>query len=259
MQHNARYTFIFAAIVCVVCGVLVSTSAVALKDRQEENAALDKMKNVLTVSGLAGPDEKLTPERTQELFTKSVRPIAVDFKTGEKTDAVDPQTYDQLAAQSNPETSFEAAANRASVKRMPNYGVIYEILDDAGQPSRLVLPIEGYGLWSTLYGFLALDSDLNTIQGLSYYQHGETAGLGGEVDNPKWKALWPGRKAFDDSGKVAITVIKGAAGPAESNPYQVDGLSGATLTANGVTFMLEFWLVDGYGPFLKKYNAEGAS
>ncbi len=259
MQHSVGYTFFFATVVCVVCGVLVSTSAVSLAERQAENAALDKMKNVLTVSGLAGPDEKLTPERTQELFTKSVRPFAVDLKTGERTDAVDPQTYDQLAAQNNPETSFEAAANRASVKRVPNYVVIYEILDESGQPSRLVLPIQGYGLWSTLYGFLALDSDLNTIQGLSYYQHGETAGLGGEVDNPKWKALWPGRKAFDDDGNVAITVIKGAAGPAESNPYQVDGLSGATLTANGVTFMLEFWLAEGYGPFLKKYSAKGAS
>ena len=97
--------------------------------------------------------------------------------------------------------------------------------------------------------------DLETIRGLSYYQHGETAGLGGEVDNPNWKALWPGRKAFGDDGRVAIEVIKGYAGPPESNPYQVDGLSGATLTANGVTNMLRFWLSEsGYGPFFKKYR-----
>jgi len=259
MRHNVGYTFFFAAVVCVVCGVMVSSSAVSLADKQEANAALDKMKNVLTVSGLAGPDEELSPQHTRDLFAKSVRPIAVDLKTGERTDAVDPQTYDQRAAQNNPATSFEAPENRASVKRLPEYVVIYEILDKSGQPSRLVLPIEGYGLWSTLYGFLALDTDLNTIEGISYYQHGETAGLGGEVDNPKWKALWPGRKAFDDSGKVAITVIKGSAGPPSEDPYEVDGLSGATLTSNGVTNMLKFWLSDAYKPFLDKYDAKGAS
>jgi len=260
MQHNTTYTFLFAAAICVVCGVLVSTSAVSLADRQEQNAALDKMKNVLTVSGLAEAGQDLDAGEVQDLFEKSVKAIPIDLATGEVAEGVDPATYDQSAAAADPNTSRPAPANNALIKRLPNTIVVYEVADSSGEPSLLVLPIEGYGLWSTLYGFLALDVDLETIRGISYYQHGETAGLGGEVDNPSWKALWPGRKAFDESGEVAITVIKGSAGPPESNPHQVDGLAGATLTANGVQNMLRFWLSEaGYGSFFEKYKSSERS
>ena len=118
-----------------------------------------------------------------------------------------------------------------------------------------VIPIEGYGLWSTLYGFLAIGRDGNTIRGLTFYQHGETPGLGGEVDNPKWKALWPGRSAYDDAGNPAIRVVKGNAGNAQETPHQVDGLSGATITSNGVSTMLEFWLGEqGFRKYLQRFQ-----
>ena len=124
----------------------------------------------------------------------------------------------------------------------------------------LVLPIEGYGLWSTLYGFLALDADTKTIRGLTYYQHLETPGLGGEVDNPSWKALWPGRVAFDDTGSPVISVIKGRAGSPQEDPYRVDGLSGATITSRGVTHMLRFWLGEaGFAPYLTRFRESQAS
>ena len=113
----------------------------------------------------------------------------------------------------------------------------------------IVLPIKGYGLWSTLYGFLALDKDAVTVRGITYYQHGETPGLGGEVDNPTWKAKWPGRKAYDESWAPALRVIKGQAGPPSSSPHQVDGLSGATITSRGVNDMINFWLGEsGFAP-----------
>ena len=99
----------------------------------------------------------------------------------------------------------------------------------------LIMPIEGKGLWSTLYGFLSLDADMNTVRGITFYKHGETPGLGGEVDNPNWKALWNERQAFDADGSVEISVIKGRAGPASEDPHRVDGLSGATLTSKGVS------------------------
>lgn len=256
MRHDIKYTFLFATIVCVVCGVLVSWSAVSLADRQAENAALDKMKNVLMVSGLAKQGEKLSAEQARGLFEQAIKPVAVELATGKITGAIDPAEYDQRAAAADPKLSRPAPPNPAKVKRLPKYAVIYEVVDKSGQPTMLVLPVEGYGLWSTLYGFLALDVDLDTIRGLSYYEQGETAGLGGEVDNPRWKALWPGRKVFDKSGQVAIAVIKGHAGPPDTDPYHVDGLSGATLTSRGVTNMLHFWLSDaGFGPFLKNYGA----
>jgi Na+-transporting NADH:ubiquinone oxidoreductase subunit C len=102
-----------------------------------------------------------------------------------------------------------------------------------------------------LYGFVALESDANTIAGLGFYEHGETPGLGGEVDNPRWKALWEGKRAYRD-GQVAINVAKGAVNPQSSGAnWQVDGLSGATLTSRGVSNLVQFWLgAEGFQPYL---------
>ena len=128
---------------------------------------------------------------------------------------------------------------------------------DEGQVEKIILPIEGKGLWSTLYGFLALGPDTTSITGITFYQHGETPGLGGEVDNPSWKALWPGRRAFDDEWKPAIQVIKGRAKSAAEDPYRVDGLSGATLTARGVNELVRYWLgEEGFGPYLERFRSE---
>ena len=138
--------------------------------------------------------------------------------------------------------------------------MVYRVLDENGDLDSLVLPIEGYGLWKFLYGFIALESDLNTVRGITYYQHGETPGLGGEVDNPRWKQGWVGRKVFDDSGEPKIEVIKGYAGPVETDPYEIDGLSGATLTSRGVTNMIHFWLGEnGFGPYLENLAQEGTA
>jgi Na+-transporting NADH:ubiquinone oxidoreductase subunit C len=116
--------------------------------------------------------------------------------------------------------------------------------------------VRGAGLWSTLHGFLALENDLNTVAGLGFFEHGETPGLGGEVDNPNWKALWPGKKVYDE-GDAKIQLIKGSvdANTAEAE-HKVDGLSGATLTSRGVTNLLQFWMGEnGYKPFLSNLQS----
>ncbi len=252
MRHNALYTILFSGAVCVVCAVLVSSAAVSLKEHQVRNAALDKQRNVLFAAGLADPGEKLSAEEVQRRF-EDIRPVVIDLESGKATD-IDPATFDQAKAASNPDTSREAPPNRASVQRLPDQALVYEVLE-GDQPSLAVLPIEGYGLWSTLYGFLAVEHDGNTVRGITYYQHGETPGLGGEVDNPKWKAVWPGRKIYDEDGAPAIRVIKGAAGQAEQAPHEVDGLTGATITSNGVTSMLSFWLGEhGFDNYLQRFK-----
>ena len=140
--------------------------------------------------------------------------------------------------------------------RLPNQALVFDVVQD-GERKALILPIEGYGLWGTLYGYLALAPDTRTIVGITFYSHKETPGLGGEVDNPRWKALWPGRMAFNEGGVLSISVKKGAAGSAAEDPYNVDGLSGATITSRGVTNLLRFWLGEsGFGPYLAKYRAQ---
>ena len=135
--------------------------------------------------------------------------------------------------------------------------LVYELRDASGSLDLVVLPVSGLGLWSTLHGFIAIDADLETVRGLTFYEHLETPGLGGEVDNPRWKALWPGRKAFDGE-EVRLAVIRGRAGPVAEDPYRVDGLAGATITSRGVTNLLRFWLgADGFGPYFDRLQDKG--
>ncbi len=249
-QPSVGYTVGFAAAMSLVCGVFVAGSAVALKPQQDAKV-LDRQKKVLSVAGLIEEGASPTPAEVEQLFSDRIVVKAVDIKAGTYSDAVDVATYDQLKASKDPATSFDAPDNLAKVARLPNHAIIYQVVD-GGKVEQLILPIEGKGLWSTMYGYVSLETDMNTVKGLTFYQHGETPGLGGEVDNPKWKGLWPGRKVYDAKGDVALKVIKGKAGAVDAAPHAVDGLSGATLTSNGVTNTVQFWLgEDGFGPFIE--------
>ena len=252
MAHSTPYTIAFAAGVSIVCGVLVAGSAVALKPRQEENKVLDQRKQVLSVAGLLADGEVLAAAEVNGRFEANIVPMVIDLKSGDPAKEVDAASFDMQRAMKDPAQSEVAPDNTSKIFRLPKQAKVYKVQKD-GKTQAVILPIQGYGLWSVLYGFLAVGADGNTLQGITFYQHGETPGLGGEVDNPKWKALWPGRKAYDASGKAAIRVIKGQAGAPDADPHSVDGLSGATITSNGVTNLVQFWLGEhGYGPFLGK-------
>ena len=256
MQHSTGYIVGFAIAVCLVCALFVAGSAVGLKDRQDANILLDRQEKVLIVAGLMKDGESLPREKIATIFKSSIQQKVIDLKTGEANTEIDGSTFDQQAAARDPNTSFEAPENLSKVRRLPDNALVFDVIDD-GQLKALILPIEGYGLWGTLYGYIALAPDARTIVGITFYKHKETPGLGGEVDNPRWKARWPGRLAFDDRGNPAIGVKKGAAGSIEEDPYEVDGLSGATITSRGVTALVRFWLGDnGFGPYLTNYRAQ---
>jgi Na+-transporting NADH:ubiquinone oxidoreductase subunit C len=152
--------------------------------------------------------------------------------------------------------ALSAAQDQAKISRRENYALVYLVEDGQGDIDKIILPIHGYGLWSTLYGFIALEADGNTVAGLGFYEHGETPGLGGEVDNPRWKAVWPGKEVYRDD-EVAIGLIKGAVDPSNAGAaWQIDGLAGATLTARGVTNLVQFWLGEnGFEPFLNNLKS----
>jgi Na+-transporting NADH:ubiquinone oxidoreductase subunit C len=256
MQHSTGYIVGFAVSICLVCAFFVAGSAVGLKDRQDANILLDRQKKVLTVAGLMNDGDRLTREEISSVFDSSIQQKVIDLKTGKPNTDIDGASFDQQAAASDPDTSVEAPKNVSRVRRLPNNALVFDVME-RGELKALILPIEGYGLWGTLYGYIALAPDARTIVGITFYKHKETPGLGGEVDNPRWKASWPGRLAFDDRGNPAISVKKGVAGSIEEDPYQVDGLSGATITSRGVTALVRFWLGDdGFGPYLTKYRAQ---
>jgi len=178
----------------------------------------------------------------------------IDIETGDYVSEIDATTFDQRAAAKDPATSItlEASVDVANIIRQSKYALVYLVNDDQGGLDKIILPIHGYGLWSTLYGFIALESDGNTVAGLGFYEHGETPGLGGEVDNPRWKNLWKGKQVYRQ-GDVAINVKKGTVDPqASSADWEVDGLSGATLTSRGVSNLVQYWLGDrGFESYLQ--------
>ncbi len=255
-NNSTLKTMLVALAVCLVCSVVVSAAAVLLKPLQDDNRSLDRKRNILEVAGLyqAGQDVNL-------LFGQ-VEPKMVELASGEFVDdgVIDPAAYDPLRAARDPAQSTEVRPDRdfANIGRRERYATVYLVRRD-DRLQHLILPVRGLGLYSTLYGFLALEADATTVFGFSVYEHGETPGLGGEVDNPKWRAQWRGKAVYDENGALRIEVIKGAvADDSPSARHQVDGLSGATLTSRGVSNMLRFWLGDdGFGPLLNKLRSTG--
>ena len=254
MANNDRISkvLLVAFTLCLVCSVVVAGSAVLLRSAQQANKALDKKSNILAAAGLL--QDGVSIEKQFE----NVETRVVDLDAGKFTDAVNPDSYDQKKAAKIPALSDKVPGDQdiAKINRREKYALIY-IIRDGDAIDKVILPVKGYGLWSTLYGFIAVEQDLNTVAGLGFYEHAETPGLGGEVDNPLWKAHWPGKKVYGDDMNVKLHVIKGAvdsAGP--DADYRVDGLSGASLTTRGVDNLIHYWMGEnGYAKFLSNLKS----
>jgi Na+-transporting NADH:ubiquinone oxidoreductase subunit C len=257
--NSVRYTVVFATVVCVICAALIATAAVLTKPSQVTNALVYKEKNVLLAAGLIEPGAKVSKAQVEAIFQQSIQARLVDLSTGEllPESTADARRYDQRVARDDPATSRVAPVNAAGIRRLPHQGIVY-LIKKGDAIDQIVIAVEGLGMWGQMYGFMALAPDANTVRGLTFYDQRETPGLGGEIANPSWQALWRGRKAFDDNWDVGIQVIKGQAGPPATDPMRVDGLSGSTITSKAITELVRFWLGEqGYGRFLKKFR-EGA-
>ena len=252
-SNNAK-TISVALTLCLVCSVLVSAAAVGLKPAQVENARLDRNKNILVAAGMYNAESDTADDVTERFKDFEVKIIDLNKGNYVDDDALkaagipDRNDYDATQATKNKALSDDLGDNDpASIGRKPKYAKVYVKNDDAGKPEIIVLPIQGYGLWGTIYGFLTLESDMNTIKGISFYEHKETPGLGARIEEPKWRAMWTGIHSYDENGDVATGVTK--AGNPKDN--WVDGISGATLTSRGVSNMIQFWLGEqGYKPYL---------
>lgn len=256
-KETVSRTIIVALVLSVFFSVIVSTAAVMLKPLQVKNQNLNIKTNILSAADMLPQDA--SPEEIEQVFSEFDIKL-VNLKTGEYVEpgfvgVEDPMKYDMYKAASNPQLSTDIPADqdKAGIGRRPDVAKIY-ILRENGELKKVVLPIHGYGLWSTLYGFVSLKGNANTIEGLGFYQHGETPGLGGEVDNPRWKAQWVGKVVYgQDMTEPKIQLVKGGVGEnARNKEHKVDALSGATLTSRGVQNLVNYWLGDrGYAEYLK--------
>ncbi|MEZ9028023.1 Na(+)-translocating NADH-quinone reductase subunit C [Vibrio cyclitrophicus] len=249
-NDSIKKTLFVVIALSLVCSIIVSTAAVVLKPKQQANAVLDQQTKILEVAGieLAGD--------IPALYAENIEPRLVDFATGDFVDG-DAAAYDQRKAAKDPAQSIKLSAEDdiAKIIRRANIGTVY-LVKDGAETSKVIIPVHGNGLWSMMYAFVAVETDGNTVSGITYYEQGETPGLGGEVENPTWRAQFVGKKLFDDNHKPAIKVVKG--GAPQGSEHGVDGLSGATLTSVGVQHTFDFWLGEtGFGPFLAKVRDGG--
>jgi Na+-transporting NADH:ubiquinone oxidoreductase subunit C len=247
-----------AAIVCLICSLLVATSVHLLRPRQRANLERERQRHILAiVQDLPGVADLFERADLGQLDSR-----VVDLETGEYAPSIDPATYDQREAATDEELSIELSRERdiARIQRRARYATVY-LARREGRVELVLLPVHGSGYQSTLYGYIALASDGNTVMGLSFYEHSETPGIGAEVGDPDWLASWRGKKVRDDEGRLRIAVAKGPVDPASpSAPYEVDGISGATRTGDGVTRLLRFWLgEDGFGPYLEELQIREAT
>lgn len=266
-NDSFQKTVVVALALCLVGAIVVSGSAVILRPLQEWNKAKDEKVNILEVAGLYQKGQDV------DSAFKSIETRIVDLATGDYVDSIDAKTYEQWKAAKDPAQSVAIPPSEdiASIKRKPKYAKVY-VVREAGNIKTLILPVNGYGLWSTMYGFIAVQADGETVVGMNLYDQAETPGLGGEVVNPKWKELWKGKKIYNFSGKelhesnltekgqtidigeVALGLVKGGVDPAKAgSEYQVDALAGATLTSRGVSNLVRYWMGrDGYAIYLAK-------
>jgi len=256
MNESITKTIGVAFCVCLICSLVVSFSAVSLRDLQNENKLNDKRIKILQAADIYNPDEEIK-DQFLKLETKFV-----NFETGKLMDTYmdfSLEEYDPILAtrDSNLSSKVPTSEDIAVIKNRENIGKIFILRNDDYSINKLILPIRGYGLWGTLYGYISIENDFNTIAGIEFYDHKETPGLGAEVDNPKWKNLWPGKEIYQN-GEVSLSVIKGKVDNNDKGAqYEIDGLSGATITSRGVTNMITYWFGEsGYSKLFKELNYE---
>jgi Na+-transporting NADH:ubiquinone oxidoreductase subunit C len=252
-RDSVANTLFVAVSLSLVCSVLVAGAAVLLKPKQLQNEADYRQRIVLDVAGLYRPGVD-TAAAFSEIETRMV-----DLASGDYVDSPSVDGFDAKTAASDAVLGITIPADLdiADIRRRARFAPVY-LVKSGKHTEQIILPVYGSGLWSTMYGYLALENDGNTIRGLRFYNHAETPGLGAQVDNPAWRSKWAGKRLFAADGTLRIEVIRGVVGEAlagvpDNRSYQVDGLAGATLTGRGVTNLVRYWVGEnGFGPYLER-------
>jgi Na+-transporting NADH:ubiquinone oxidoreductase subunit C len=245
-------------VTAVVCSTIVSASVVLLRPIQLNNKLLERSGNILQLTGLMPAGDGVEHEELLDLF-KSLDARVIDIDGAGLDSEFDPYTFDGRKAAADPELSVAIPPGNdlAGLARRSRYQTVYLVWRD-GALQRVVLPIRGAGMWSMLYGYIALESDFNTIAGVVFYEQAETPGLGDQIAKPYWQRKWVGKKLYDAAGEMLFHVAEGPV--AEGSPaasHQVDALTGATVTANAVTALLRYWFgPNGYGPLLQRMREQ---
>ena len=251
-KDSVANTIFIAFIVSLICSVLVSTSVVLLRPRQLENQLIHSgLRNVLQLI------ESIDKSKSDEELIKQIDTRLVDLETGEYVTDFDVAQFNPRTAANDPDLSIAVPPDLdiANIERRAKFAAV-NLVKENDHIKYIVLPVYGAGMWSTLYGYIALEADGNTIAGLKIYEHAETPGIGDKVDNPAWLEKWRGKLVYGEDSKPAIEIVKGKVDA--KTRYQVDALTGATMTGEGVTNTLRYWFgSNGFKPYLDKIRNKG--
>lgn len=231
-RESIAKTLGVAAGVAFVCALLVSSAVYWLRPIQLASSSIGYTRAVLEASGTLDPNGALSDREVVERFL-DFEVLVVDLQTQAITRSVDAGSYD-----------FRAEIESGE----PGYMPIYLAFEDDALAT-VVLPFFGRGMWSTIYGMLALEDDYSTIRGIAIYEHGETPGIGDRIQNPDWLAKWRGKRLYDARGALRFRIPPGA--DPDSEFYGVDSITGATVTATSVGRAIARWFGgEAYGPAL---------
>lgn len=244
--------FLVVLLTALVCSSLVSAAVVVLRPIQLNNQMLERSRNIMKLTGLVEEGAIPSDEEMLKLY-QGMDVEILDIDQAGYNSELDPLTFDPRRAVNNPDLSvaIPPELDLASLGRRSRFATIYLVLRE-GELERVILPIHGTGMWSTIYGFIALESDLNTIAAATFYEQNETPGLGDQILRREWQAQWEGRRIYDEVGDPRFAVNHGKVQPGSSTwLYEVDALTGATVTADAVTNIIRYWFgPHGYQDFL---------
>ena len=249
-------TYIFTSTITLVSALLLSFSYSGLKDRVEKNIAFDIKRNIVKSSGY--DISTMSKDQILDNYNANITEIILNLDNTQ----VNSVKWSDLILVEDKMTGLSNYINKAYKARFnknPNDSTIdrYLPLFYHGEKKTYIIPISGKGLWSTLFGFIAIAEDGNTLRGITFYKHKETPGLGGEVDKEWFQENFIGKKIFKDNELVSVRVIKGSIDllPSSEKDYAVDGITGATITSNGLSSFLERDLFR-YEPFLRSLHVK---
>jgi len=254
-KDSVANTLMVAIILSLVCSVLVASTAIILQPIQQRNEALYRQQIILDVAGLYEPGIDI------DAVFDDIETRMVALASGEFTEELSAEDFDAEAAAKSSQDGIAIPDefDIANIHRRARFAPVYLVRTD-DLISQIIVPVYGSGLWSTMYGFLSLGPDGSTVGGLRFYEHAETPGLGDQIDKSEWRNLWIGKSVFADSNEPQIEVVRGLVSAGSANAeYQIDGISGATLTGRGVTNLVRYWTgPHGFGPFLANIRAENS-
>jgi len=243
-KDSPKNALLVVLVTALVCSSLVSAAVVLLRPIQLNNQLLEQSRNIMLLTGLLVEGDELDDDEMLELY-KSVDRRIINISDAVFDETIDPNTFNKRKAVNDSELGVQipAGMDLASLGRRSRFAPVY---------MGVILPVRGAGMWSMLYGYIALDSDLNTIAGMTFYEQNETPGLGDQITHGHWLEQWQGRRVYDDQGQLRFRVSEGAvADGSATSGFEVDAISGATVTGNAVTGMMHYWFgPHGYQDFL---------